>query len=201
MNNGQKYIKLIGGQNLNVADLINDPQNKILNRIIVDCDTSNGTAINIQLPEVAALNGATDFDIIVTDRVGKAGTTPINITRGGSTDKINGGTSVSISTDYGKVYFAVGSLNTGLTGGSWAAFNTAVSAPYTPPSQTNEHGPLDASNDLTLLQTPLTSQHIIVSDASGRILLTTQFTVTPATKKVNVPALAPGDVIQVYYSY
>lgn len=200
MNNGQKYIKLIGGQNLNVADLINDPQNKILNRIIVDCDTSNGTPINIQLPKVSDLNGATDFDIIVTDRVGKAGITPINITRGGF-DIINGGTSVSISTNYGKVYFAIGSLNTGATGASWAAFNTAVGTPYTPPTQTVENGPLDASNDLTLLQTPLTTQHIIVSDASGRVLLTTQFTVTPATKKVNVPALAPGDVIQVYYSY
>lgn len=201
MNNGQKYIKLIGGQNLNIADLINDPQNKILNRILVDCDTSNGTAINIQLPEVSALNGATDFDIIITDRVGSAGTTPINITRGGSTDKINGGTSTTISSNYGKIYFAVGSLNTGSTGGSWAAFNTAVATPYTPPTQSNVNGVIDGSNQYTLPNLPLNTQHLIVS--VGRQFLTNglDYTVNYTTGVITFIFGGPGDPCNIFYSY
>jgi hypothetical protein len=195
---GSLYAKLIGGQNLNVADLLLDNfgnMNKAVERIIVECDSSNGAPIGITLPQISALGPATNFELLVSDKAGSAATANITITRGGSSDKINGTTTSVINTNYGKCHILVGSVG---TGAGWVAFNLSQSQL---PSQANEQGVIDGAGDFTLANTPLTTQHIIVCNAGRVLTVGTDYTVNALTKKIHFLLLAPGDPVNVFYSF
>ena len=196
---GQTYVELIGGQNLNIQDLLNNNKDVTLNRVNVVCDTSNGLAIGIQLPDIANLNGFSNFEVTVDDKAGNAAVGNITITRGGTTNKINNGTSVVINSNFGKMFFVVASLGT--TGG-WQAFSSAALTPYTPPIQQNFQTVVSGANTATTPFPILASCHLIVVLGGAVRTITTNYTVVYATGVITFGGgTAPGDPVNIFYSH
>lgn len=155
----QQYIKLNGGANLNVLDVLNNQQDKTIERLNIVCNNTLGGPINILLPEISALNGFTNFEITVADVSGTAAVDNIIITRGGASDKVNASTNATIGANFGKVFLSVASVETGAA--AWNSYNTA--APASPvPTQTNETGLTPPGGLITLAQLPDPTQHVIV---------------------------------------
>jgi len=192
----QQYKTLIGGDTLNVLDILNNQQDKTLERLAIVCDTSNGLPIDILLPEISQLNGFTNFEITVSDNSGTSATGAINIARSGL-DKINNANTKIINVNFGKVFLQVSSTST------WSAFDTYSAAAYVPPTQINETLVANGVGDIQATNFPiLASQHLIVVHPDGRTLnITTQYTVNFLTGVINVPSLGPGDLANVFYSY
>lgn len=202
---GNLYQKLIGGQNLNVADLLLDNFGNVgkpVERIIVDCDTTNGLPIAITMPQVSDLGPATNFELLVKDSGGSAAAANITVTRGGLTDKINNGTNAIINTAFGGALFIVSTVKTG--GSGWTAFNLSQLAPATPSTEVNEQGLLGAGSVFQTAHFPiLNTKHVIVADGGGRVLqVGTNYAISYADGKITFNApYAPGDPMNVFYAY
>jgi hypothetical protein len=192
----QQYINLIGGQSLNVLDVLNNQSDKTLERLNIVVDTSNGLPTDILLPEIAQLNGFTNFEITVADNTGGAAAANITITKSG-TNNINGLNNKVINANNGKVLLQIGLSS------SWSAFDTYSSAAYVPPTQINETLSANGASELQTSNFPiLASQHLIVVHPTGAVLnITTQYSVNYATGVITVPSLGPGDLANVFYSY
>lgn len=198
-NRGTLYARLIGGQSLNIADILNsDSNNESVNRIIVDVDTTNGLATTINLPEISSLPFP-NLEILVGDSKGNASAGNITINRGGTTDKINGGTSQVINTNFAKATFSVASVPaSGSTiPASWASYNQSA---IIPPSQTSENGVTDGANTFTLANVPLATQHLIVFAGGRAITPTSGYTLLGKTITFLAP-VAPGDPVLIFYSF
>lgn len=200
------YVELLGGESLNVQDLINGSNNsdKTLERLNIVCNTTNGLPIAIALPDISNLSGFTNLEITIDDKNGNASVGNIVVTRAG-TNKVNNGTSATINTNFGKLFLQIASVGT--TGG-WTAFSTATSAPYVPPSQANDIGVLSGANTFQLTNFPvLATQHVIVTLgdplASGTLVrrLGTDYTINYATGLITFLVGAPADITNVFYSY
>lgn len=199
---GNLYQKLIGGQNLNVADLLLENYGNVgksVERIIVDCNTVNGLPIAITLPQVSDLGPATNFELLVKDSGGNAAAANITITRGGLTDKINGGTNTIINTANGGALFLVSTVKTG--GSGWTAFNLSQIVPVVNPTQKNTVGVIQPGNTFTLAPLPLNTQHLIVSVGRQFLTVGTDYTVDYLTGVITFIFGAPGDPCNIYYSH
>jgi len=198
---GQGYVNLIGGQNLNVQDLINNNQDKTLERINIVCDTTNGLPTTILLPEIANLSGFTNLELTITDSTNNASVGNINVIRGGATDRINQSTSATISTNSGKLYLQVASVKKGIIAAAWSAFlaSTASAVPYVPPTQINQQVIADPSGVATLAHIPVNTQHVIVVQNALVLVAGVEYTVSYVTPTIS--GLAPGAEINVFYSY
>lgn len=199
---GNLYQKLIGGQNLNVADLLLENYGNVgksVERIIVDCDTANGLPIAITLPQVSDLGPATNFELLVKDSGGNAAAANITITRGGLTDKVNNGTNAIINTANGGALFLVSTVKTG--GSGWTAFNLSQLAPVTPSTEINEVGVIGAGGTYVLANTPLNTKHLIVSVGRQFLTIGTDYTVNYGTKTITFIFGAPGDPCNIFYSF
>lgn len=117
---GQLYIKLVAGGSFNIATVLNDQSNRMIERMNIECDTAGlGGAINIQLPSFAVLAGLLNFEVIITDTGNNAGVNNINIIPAGS-NTINQASSYAITTNKGAAYLLGGTQN------DWAGFNTGA---------------------------------------------------------------------------
>ena len=110
------YIKLTatnsGALNYNMASNNNEPfQFTNIERVVLVCD-STLNPINIILPKISTLNGFTNFEVLINDNSGTAGTNPITVTVGDSdTDNILGNAGITIGTNNYKAHFYVASVN------------------------------------------------------------------------------------------
>ncbi len=114
---GQKYITLIGGQSLNILDTLDNNEDITNQKLNIVCDTTNGFPINILLPDIAAFEGFTNFELTVDDKGGNAAAANINILTSG-TNKINGAASAMINSDNGKMFIQISSTT------DWSGFFT-----------------------------------------------------------------------------
>jgi hypothetical protein len=118
-NTGQLYQKLVSGDTFNIAQVLNDQSNKMIERMNIECNTSGGSSgITIQLPTVQQLDGLLNFEVVITDTGNNAAIRNITILPG-SGNTINKGASLVIATNKGGAFFILG------TQSDWAAFSTA----------------------------------------------------------------------------
>ena len=120
---GQLYKKLVAGDTFNIAAVLNDQTNRMIERMNIECNTAGGGgAITIQLPSFSYLHGHLNFEVIITDTGNNAATNNINILPAGS-NTTNQAASYAINVNKGGVYVLGGSQN------DWAIFrNWSVSS-------------------------------------------------------------------------
>lgn len=105
---GVMYQKLVAGDSFNVGSVLNDTQNRMIERMIIECNTAGGGgAINIQLPTWAALQSVLNFEISIVDTGNNAGTNNIVITPG-SGNTINNNATYTINTNKGAIFLIGG---------------------------------------------------------------------------------------------
>ncbi len=116
---GQLYQKLVAGATFNIATVLNDQTNTMIERMNIECNTAGGGgAITIQLPSFSYLQGFLNFEICITDTGNNASVNNINIVPAGS-NTINQNSSRAITTNKGGVFIIGGTQN------DWAAFFNA----------------------------------------------------------------------------
>jgi hypothetical protein len=106
-NTGQLYQKLVAGDTFNIATVLNNQSNRMIERMNIECNTVGSSGITIQLPTFAQLGGLLNFEVVITDTGNNAATRNITVLPGAA-NTINQNSSLVINTNKGGVHLIGG---------------------------------------------------------------------------------------------
>lgn len=150
-NTGQLYQKLVAGDTFNIATVLNNQSNRMIERMNIECNTLGSSGITIQLPTFAQLNGLLNFEVVITDTGNNAATRNITILPGAG-NTINQNSTLVIATNKGGVHLIGG------TQADWGGFlngnQTAGGSGTVTSFSAGNLSPVFTSNVATATSTP-----------------------------------------------
>ncbi len=111
---GALYIKLVAGDSFNIGSVLNDQNNRMIERMYIECNTVGSGDVTIQLPTFEYLAGNLNFEVIITDTGNNASVNNI-VLLAGSGNTINGAASSTMTVNKSALFI------TGGTQSDWAA--------------------------------------------------------------------------------